>query len=504
MDRVAAKPLKVLVVDDTATNRQILQVFLRKLGYDVVFAVDGAQAVEQFAAAQPDLVLMDVMMPVMDGFEATRRIRQLCGSHWVPIVFLSALDKEENLVAGLDAGGDDYLFKPVSFTVLDAKLRSLTRTLRMQRVLEDTRRRLQAISANMLDGLIITDETAVIQSVNPATAATFGYAPEALIGRHVSTLLPAQQSDGAAVAIPGVGRRELHGVRADGTVFPLEAGITEIDFDGARMFISLVRDISERKAAEDLLRENAASLQRYRDQQEAENVLAHDVMLRQMVREGGNDARVHQWLAPAANFSGDIVVAATSPNGCLYAMLADATGHGLSAAISALPVLSVFHGTVKRGLPLGTIVGEINRHLRATLPGGRFVAATLLCFDGRSQRAEAWVGGMPEMLHLGADGRPLRTLASNQLPLGVVEGDAEMAVTEAFHCEPGSQFVMYSDGLVEAADAAGEAFGVERLLDALAAVPAAGRLDAVRSALTRHLGGARPHDDVSMMLLDCR
>ncbi len=385
MDAVAEKPLQVLVVDDTATNRQILQVFLGKLGYDVAFAVDGAQAVEKFPAVQPDLVLMDVMMPVMDGFEATRRIKRLCGNHWVPVVFLSALDNEENLVAGLDAGGDDYLFKPVSFTVLDAKLRSLARTLRMQRALEDARR----------------------------------------------------------------------------------------------------------------------SLQRYRDRQEAENVLAHDVMLRQMVREGGNDPRVHQWLAPAANFSGDIVVAATSPDGCLYAMLADATGHGLSAAISALPVLSVFHGTVKRGLPLGTIVGEINRHLRATLPGGRFVAATLLRIDGTCGRAEAWVGGMPELLHLGADGRPLRTLASNQLPLGVVEGDAAMAVTETIQCEPGSQFVMYSDGLVEAADAAGAAFGSGRLEAALAA-PAAGRLDAVRGALTRHLGAARPHDDVSMMLVDCR
>jgi DNA-binding response OmpR family regulator len=385
MDAVVEAPLKVLVVDDTATNRHILQVFLKKLGYEVVFAEDGAQAVEAVAKLQPDIVLMDVMMPVMDGFEATRRIKQGSGGHWVPVIFLSALDKEENLIAGLDAGGDDYLFKPVSFTVLDAKLRSLRRTLQMQRVLEDTRR----------------------------------------------------------------------------------------------------------------------DLQRYRDRQEAENILAHDVMQRQMVREGSDNRRVHQWLLPAANFSGDIVVAATSPDGCLYAMLADASGHGLSAAISALPVLSVFHGIVKRNLPLGTIVAEINRHLRATLPGGRFVAAAMLRFDCRTRRADVWVGGMPAVLHVGADGRLLRRFTSQQLPLGVSEGDAAMGSSMEIDYEPGSQFVMYSDGLVEATDAAGTAFGLERLEAALASAPADKRIEAVRDVLTRHVGGGHPHDDVSLMLIDC-
>ncbi|MGE5467589.1 MAG: PP2C family protein-serine/threonine phosphatase [Ignavibacteria bacterium] len=385
-EAATGSPVKVLVVDDTATNRHILQVFLSKLGYEVGFAVDGAEAVEQFPVMQPDIVLMDVMMPVMDGFEATRRIKQKCNGRWVPVIFLSALDKEESLVTGLDAGGDDYLFKPISFTVLDAKLRSLRRTLGMQRALEAARQ----------------------------------------------------------------------------------------------------------------------DLQRYRDRQEAENILAHDVMLRQMVREGAADPRVHQWLTPAANFSGDIVVAATSPGGSLYAMLADATGHGLSAAISALPVLSVFHGTVKRDLPLGTIVGEINRHLRATLPGGRFVAATLVRFDARAGRAEVWIGGMPPVLHVAADGRVMGRFDSRHVPLGVMEDGRAIAEVEEIACEPDSQFVLVSDGLLEAANEGGGQFGLERLEAAIGAAPAAQRLEAVREAFGRHVGAAHPHDDVSMMLLDCR
>jgi DNA-binding response OmpR family regulator len=380
-----ANALKILVVDDTATNRQILQVFLKKLGFTVLTAEDGAQAVASFKADKPDVILMDVMMPVMDGYEATRQIKALSGTTWIPIIFVSALDKEDSLVAGLDAGGDDYLFKPVNLSVLDAKLRSLRRTLDLHRSLDEAR----------------------------------------------------------------------------------------------------------------------LGLQRYRDQQEEENQLAQDVMLRQMMRDENTDHRVQQWLAPAANFSGDIAVAATSPKGGLYALLADATGHGLAAAISALPVLSVFHGMVKRDLPVSSIISEINVHLRNTLRTGRFVAVNLLYFDSASMTAEVWMGGMPEMLQLGADGQVIRRISSSHLPLGVIDLEPDMLTTETIACPAGSQFVMFSDGLVEAESPSGEAFGEERMQAVLASGVAATRLQLVRKAVNDHLNLAGQHDDISLLLVDC-
>jgi DNA-binding response OmpR family regulator len=161
-------PLKVLVVDDTATNRLMLQVFLRKLGLEVVVAEDGAQGVAAYEREMPDIVLMDVMMPVMDGYEATRRIKALSGERWIPVIFLSALDSEESLVTGLDAGGDDYLSKPVNFVVLDAKLRSTARTLALQRSLEDERQRTAAITDNLVDGVITIDVSGKMLTCNPA------------------------------------------------------------------------------------------------------------------------------------------------------------------------------------------------------------------------------------------------------------------------------------------------------------------------------------------------
>ena len=156
--------MKVLAVDDNRTNLHILQVFLKKLGHEVILAENGEEAVRKFETESPDLVLLDIMMPVMDGFEAARRIKGMTCDRWTPVIFLSALNRDENLVEGLDAGADDYLTKPINFVVLEAKLRSMQRSLSMQQVAIDSLHRVQAISDNVLDAIITSDEQGVVVS----------------------------------------------------------------------------------------------------------------------------------------------------------------------------------------------------------------------------------------------------------------------------------------------------------------------------------------------------
>jgi len=506
--------LKVLVVDDTATNRQLLQVFLRKLGCNVLTAENGALAVEAFQRESPDLILMDVMMPVMDGYEATRRIKALAGTQWVPIVFLSALDKDENLVAGLEAGGDDYLAKPVNFVVLNAKLRSLARTLVLQRSLDETRRHSEAITDNIADCVITVDEHGMVLSANAVVMIVFGYAPEELVGQNISTLMPEPDRSahdgyvrsyvrGGMPTIIGMPQRQLTGLHRDGSLVPLEITVTEMRFDGSRHFVGILRDIRERVAAEKAAREHAITLQRYHDDREAENALAGKIMHRLLLRQGLSDPRLHHWVEPATDFSGDVIAAGRAPDGRVCAMLADATGHGLAAAISALPVLTSFYSLVEHGYPLGYIAYEINRQLLAFMPTGRFVAASLVCFDETKQMAELWLGGMPDLLLIEPDGTLHRHIASAHPPLGIIEFDEDMAGIERVACPSGSQLVLISDGLIEAADAGGESFGFERLKRALSSTPVPNRLDAVRNALDAHMGSVSPHDDVSILLIDC-
>jgi CheY-like chemotaxis protein len=106
----------VLVVDDTALNRHLLVAMLGKMGCSVRVAEDGPSALQAFSEHRPDMVLMDVQMPGINGFEVVRAMRTAT-SEWFPIIFISANTSNEHVVQGLDSGGDDYLFKPIHFNV---------------------------------------------------------------------------------------------------------------------------------------------------------------------------------------------------------------------------------------------------------------------------------------------------------------------------------------------------------------------------------------------------
>jgi diguanylate cyclase (GGDEF)-like protein len=136
--------MKILLVDDSATIRAATQKLLEKMGHAVVTAENGQQALDAYKSERPDLVLMDVTMPVIDGYAAARRIRSEYAQEWVPIIFLSGADGEEQLELGIQAGGDDYLIKPCSYVVLAAKIHA------MQRIDAMRRRQIQ-LSAELLE-----------------------------------------------------------------------------------------------------------------------------------------------------------------------------------------------------------------------------------------------------------------------------------------------------------------------------------------------------------------
>lgn len=233
--------MKVLAVDDNQTNLHILQVFLKKLGHQVLLANNGEEALNVFRAESPDLILLDIMMPVMDGFEAARRIKQLSAERWIPIILLSALSRDDNLVSGLNAGADDYLTKPINFVVLEAKIRSVERTLSLQQQLIETMQREQAISDNIIDALLTMDDFGIIASINHATEKVFGWQPSELIGQHVSVLLPPKMRrtyqhyiDRHQSFLPEEllgSTRELRAARKDGSLIKVSVGITEVSLD---------------------------------------------------------------------------------------------------------------------------------------------------------------------------------------------------------------------------------------------------------------------------------
>ncbi len=115
---------KILVVDDEASIRRILETRLKMAGYNVVTAEDGEEAVELFNKTNPDIVILDVMMPKMDGYGVTREIRRVSD---VPIIILTALGDVSERITGLELGADDYVIKPFSPKELEARVKAVLR-----------------------------------------------------------------------------------------------------------------------------------------------------------------------------------------------------------------------------------------------------------------------------------------------------------------------------------------------------------------------------------------
>jgi len=125
-------PLRILVVDAQASTRAILMAQLHAAGHHVIEAASSDLVLQQFLTTRPDLVLLDVEMPGHDGYWVASQLRGAEAGTWTPIIFLSCRAEDEDLWRGIESGGDDYLVKPVSVTVLQAKLRAMQRLRRMQ------------------------------------------------------------------------------------------------------------------------------------------------------------------------------------------------------------------------------------------------------------------------------------------------------------------------------------------------------------------------------------
>jgi signal transduction histidine kinase len=237
-------PLKVLVVDDIAASRRAQCALVAELGHDAIGADSGAAALALVERQQPDLVLLDLLMPDMDGFEVTRRMRALTAARWLPVIVTSSLEGEEHFVHALENGADDYLARPVSAALLDAKLRHYARVLELQGRLAVLARRQRDILDNILDPVITLDERGGVVEFNRAAAVlhdrggaalAVGTACEALFGEPLDAL---------------VQRRECTLQRAGGTPFAAELGRSEWR-DGEHRYTTLVlRDLTERREVE--------------------------------------------------------------------------------------------------------------------------------------------------------------------------------------------------------------------------------------------------------------
>jgi CheY-like chemotaxis protein/serine phosphatase RsbU (regulator of sigma subunit) len=541
----------LLVVDDEALNRALIAAYLEREDFTLTMAEDGEQALALLGNGGAfDAVLLDRMMPGIDGIEVLKRLKRDPRFSAMPVIMQTAADSHDEVAEGLRLGAHYYLTKPYHRDALLAVVRSaLSASEQRQRLaqqIEEYRGVMGLIDDSVFRYRSIGEARALAAALASMCrdSASAGFGLLELLMNAVehgnlgisledkAELLASgrwEQEVAARFALPENGakfvevRCQRDGerlricIRDQGPGFDWRGFLT---MDDTRVFRPNGRGIA-------LAREVAFETMEYRGtgsqvevsvvarnpalysagvaapgDAESELELGAALMGTILQRhEGLRDPALTWAVLPSARFSGDAVAAVRTPGGRLLAMLADATGHGLQAAISVLPLLQVFYAMAGRDFPLRELTAEMNRRLRAFAPPGVFLAAVVVAFDPGAGRVEVWNGGMPGGLWLRAGGQTQpAALASRHLPLGILDDlrfDGACGSLDA----DGGRLVFFSDGLIEAAGPGGEPFGADRLRRQLldpSPDPGFQRLlDAVRA----HLRGVPAHDDISLMMI---
>lgn len=242
-------------------------------------------------------------------------------------------------------------------------------------------------------------------------------------------------------------------------------------------------------------------LEEYHDRIDEEQRIGSYIM-GHITKLGVLDPLIQNFNRPAEHFSGDMLLAARTPADDLHILLADAVGHGLSAAINVLPLSQAFYAMSEKGFRIAQIAEELNDKINRFMPVDRFVSATLVSVDARNRVVEVWNGGNPAPLLVNKNGEIMREWVSNNLPLGILPGDSFSGRPDVFHYEEDCQLCMFSDGFPEAESPRNGAFGKEQICKILQGSSPGDRLGNLVDMLDLHLDGQPAHDDVSLAMVE--
>ncbi len=337
--------LRLLIADDNDSDRLILKTILEKQGHTVFSARDGSEALKLFNQESPDLVLLDALMPVMDGFQTAKSIKAKAGEDLVPVIFITSLKDATSLADCLQAGGDDFISKPYNRIVLHAKIQAHARMRRLHGEVQEQRDK--------------------------------------------------------------VAHHREH----------------------------LIREQEVAKAVFDNIAHNGCI--------EADNIKS--------------------LLSPMAVFNGDMVLVARKPSDGMYVLLGDFTGHGLPAAIGAMPASEIFYGMTHKGFAMQEILREINRKLKQILPVGVFCCGGMVDLSFHDGVAKIWLGGLPDIAIYRVEDKSVEHITSKHLPLGVLGDELFRTNVEVVNVGYGDKIYLWSDGIHEALNDEGEMFGSSSL-----------------------------------------
>jgi diguanylate cyclase (GGDEF)-like protein/PAS domain S-box-containing protein len=251
----------ILIVDDAPDNLAMLRTMMLRQGYQTFLATSGDRALEIAQRIRPDLILLDIVMPGIDGLETCRRLKAHPATARIPVIFMSARGETEDIVAGFDIGAADYIPKPLRMEEVCARVRAQLRlsTGGSGDGQKEQADRLRMIVDSMDQGLLIIERCGRIQYANPACDRYLGYAADELVGRSLAGLLADQDAHPngcAAMEAIGHSTREVLIRHRDGGLRAMDLTMTPMHEDDG-LFVALLHDITHHKQSEDALQRAA-------------------------------------------------------------------------------------------------------------------------------------------------------------------------------------------------------------------------------------------------------
>ena len=265
----ATRQAAVLIVDDAPAYLGALRSMMLEQGYQTFVANSGERALEIARRALPDLILLDIVLPGMDGMEVCRRLKAHPATSNIPVIFMSARTATDDIVAGFDIGAADYIVKPLRLAEVCARVRVQLQFRRTALSQQEQNERLRLIVDSMDEGLMMIEANGRIQYANPACDRYLGYGPGELAGRSVQDLLaPAVAQEylaffrrhaahpGSSGQPGGRGAREVLIRQRDGILRAMDLTLTPMGGEQP-LFIALLHDITHHKQSETALQRAA-------------------------------------------------------------------------------------------------------------------------------------------------------------------------------------------------------------------------------------------------------
>jgi PAS domain S-box-containing protein len=472
-------PAHILIIDDIPLNLEVLGASLAR-EYDVQFATSGAQGLALVQQQAPDLILLDVMMPGMDGYQVLQILKGDPLTRVIPVIFVTARNDVESETRALEAGAVDFIHKPINPVLVRARVRlqlaaalaqrELQRSLSELRQAQGRLRVLSMATEQSPSAVVICGPDAAIQYVNPQFCQVTGYEAAEVLGRNPRILNSGQNDPAIYLDMWGRLKRgepwsgELINRHKSGEIFREEAHLAPIKDDEGRTlhYVAVKTDITARHQAE-----QALALARQREL-ETGAYIQHKLLFGRVPKDL-EACQIACYTEPCQGVDGDFYTFTRLNSSVFEVLSGDVMGKGVTAALIGAGIKNSYRWLFSELMAAQTpgsypSAAALMNALHAVVTPeliaiNAFVTMSLLRIDCQA-RTVTWVnaGHTPTLL---AQGQQVTELIGDNLPIGVLAH--EVYAEHRVQLQAGDTLLLYSDGLSESANPSRQYYGDQRI-----------------------------------------